>query len=363
MRIGIPKLIGFAIEFKFDYGPDRYQEWYVEAETMPVLAAPTSLGEHLAPQQIVLLRRGLKLRQLHLLVALEDTGKLHDAAASLRLSQPAASRMLAEIERIVGTQLFERHSRGLLANHYGEAMIRRARTMLAELAQADREITALRSGEGGIVGVGAVMAPAAEVLVDAVATVRERLPRLQISVRVETSDALIEALLASQLDFIIARIPRTVDPSPFSYREHGPEAAYLVARNQHPLARRAEVLPHDLDGCDWVLQPRGSLLRHSVEAMLRRHGVRAPERVVSTPSVLMMIMLLTRTDMIAALSAPVADLLMVEGQLRRLALRESITVEPFGLITVKDRPLSPAVRIVHAEVERRLFLASRLVEE
>lgn len=300
-------------------------------------------------------RSGLKLRHLNLLVALDEACKVQDAAASLNLSQPAASKILADIERIVGTPLFERHPRGIVANSYGEVLIRRARTMLAELGQAETEITTLRNGEGGLVGVGAVMAPAADVLVDAIAAVRTRLPRVQISVRVETSDALVEALLASKLDFVLARIPRTIDPSPFHYREFGLEEGCLLTREDHPLARRRDVLPSELDDRDWVLQPRGSLLRHSLEAMLRRHGVAAPERVISTPSTLMTLMVMAKTNAIGAFSQSVGELLVAGHGLAMVPLRERIIVEPYGLITLKDRPLSPAATVLRAEIEARLF--------
>lgn len=300
-------------------------------------------------------RSGLKLRHLSLLVALDEACKVQDAAASLHLSQPAASKILADIERIVGTPLFERQPRGVVANSYGEVLIRRARTMLAELGRAETEIAALRQGEGGQVGVGAVMAPAAEVLVDAIAAVRARHPRLQVSVRVETSDALVEALLASKLDFVLARIPRTVDPIPFRYREIGLEEGCLLTREGHPLARRGEVLPEQLEDRDWVLQPRGSLLRHSLEAMLRRHGVAVPERVISTPSTLMTLMVMAKTDAIGAFSQPVGELLVAGHGLTMLPLRERITVEPYGLITLEGRPLSPAATVLRAEIEARLF--------
>ncbi len=308
-----------------------------------------------------LLRSGLKLRHLNLLVALDDSCKVQDAAASLHLSQPAASKILADIERIVGSPLFDRHPRGIVANSYGEVLIRRARTMLAELGQAEMEITNLRKGEGGHVGVGAVMAPAADVLVDAIAAVRARLPQVQISVRVETSDALVEALLASKLDFVLARIPRTIDPSPFHYREFGLEEGCLLTRKDHPLARRREVPPAELDDRDWVLQPRGSLLRHSLEAMLRRHDVPAPERVISTPSTLMTLMVMAKTDAISAFSQPVGELLVAGHGMAMLPLRERITVEPYGLITLKDRPLSPTASVLRAEVEARLFAAPAAV--
>ncbi|WP_334173973.1 LysR substrate-binding domain-containing protein [Pseudoxanthobacter sp.] len=302
-----------------------------------------------------LLRAGLKLRHLQLLVALDDERKLQQAAAALNISQPAASKMLGDIETIVGMPLFVRLARGIEPNIYGEALIRRARAMLAELNQAGEEIAALRAGEGGSVAVGAVMAPAVEALVEAIESVRARLPRVEISAQVETSDVLSEALLASRLDFVIARIPVMADPGPFDYREIGPEDVALVVRASHPLAALKAVTPKDLDHRDWVMQPRGSLLRRALEAMLRRHGVAPPQRVVNTGSFLMTLVMTARTDAIAPMAIPVADLMMEAGNFRRLPLTERLEVEPFGLIRARGRQLSPAAEVLYRAVEARLL--------
>ncbi|WP_083656406.1 LysR family transcriptional regulator [Mongoliimonas terrestris] len=302
-----------------------------------------------------LLRTGLKLRHLNLLVALDDHRKLHRAAMALNLSQPAASKMLGEIEKIVGVPLFERLARGVEPTWYGEALIRRTRTVLAELGQAGEEIAALRAGEGGTVAVGSVMAPAVETVVSAIQAVRRRLPQLQVSVDVETSDVLAERLLASRLDFAIARIPNGIDPEPFDYREIGPEEACLLVRADHPLASKERVSAGDLHDQEWVLQPRGSLLRRSVEVMMRRHGVPPPTRVVVTGSILMTLVMAAKTDAIAPLAIPVAELFLSAGSFRLLRLEDPVAVEPYGLIKVKGRALSPAASVLYAAIEEEVF--------
>ena len=62
----------------------------------------------------------LKLRQLRLLVALDNERKLHLAASCLNMSQPTASKMLAEIEAITRVPLFDRTARGVEPTAYGE---------------------------------------------------------------------------------------------------------------------------------------------------------------------------------------------------------------------------------------------------
>ena len=58
-----------------------------------------------------LLRRGLRFSQLRLLVALAETGRVSAAAAQLAMTQPAASRLLAELEKTAEATLYTRHAR------------------------------------------------------------------------------------------------------------------------------------------------------------------------------------------------------------------------------------------------------------
>jgi hypothetical protein len=60
------------------------------------------------------LRAGLKLNHLRMIVAIEDSGQISAAAETLNISQPAASRMLAEMESILKTPLYERVARGVV---------------------------------------------------------------------------------------------------------------------------------------------------------------------------------------------------------------------------------------------------------
>src|ERR1700712_3870748 len=86
------------------------------------------------------IRARLKLRPLQLLAALDDQRNLARAAATLSVTQPAASKLLAEIETMLGTILFDRLPRGMEPNLYGEVLVRRARSVLIELEAAAKEL-------------------------------------------------------------------------------------------------------------------------------------------------------------------------------------------------------------------------------
>src|SRR5919197_4989427 len=102
------------------------------------------------------LRARIKTRQLMLLIAIGDECNIHRAAEILKMSQPAASKLLKDLEDALGVALFERLPRGMRPTWYGESMIRHARMALLNLAQAGSELEALKAGLLGAVTLGAI---------------------------------------------------------------------------------------------------------------------------------------------------------------------------------------------------------------
>ncbi|HWL79762.1 MAG TPA: LysR family transcriptional regulator [Roseomonas sp.] len=314
------------------------------------------LSRRLAPNWFA--RSRLKLRQLQLLVALDETRNLHRAALGLGITQPAASKLLAEVEQMVGTPLFERRPRGLVPNLQGEAMVRRARSALVELEQAAAELNSLEAGSGGRIALGSVTAPAVDIVVRVVETVQRAHPALEIAVEVDSSPALVTRLLEGRLDFVLARIPPGVDATTLEYREVAEEALCLLVLEGHPLLGREVVALGDLLAYGWVLPLPGSLMRQEVERLFQRHGLPAPERVLNTDSVLLGLAALGQGPSICVVTASVARLLEPGGRYRRLPPLEGaprLAVPSFGLIRSRVRPFSPAAGRLYEHIAAELF--------
>ena len=71
----------------------------------------------------------LSLRTARLFVASADAGTLTAAAKRLHVSQPAATKSLAQLEADLGGALFERAGRKLVLTRMGEALLPRARAL------------------------------------------------------------------------------------------------------------------------------------------------------------------------------------------------------------------------------------------
>ncbi|MGH6763504.1 MAG: LysR family transcriptional regulator [Phyllobacterium sp.] len=305
-----------------------------------------------------LLRAGLKLNHLRMIVALDDLEQVSGAASVLNMSQPAASRMLGEMEAVLGVSLYQRLPRGISLNEYGRAFARRARNILLELREVDREISDLRSGYGGAVFLGAVTAPAVELAVPAIQKIKALHPRVQVNIQVETSTVLANELLASRHDFIIARIPDDLNPGAFEIQEIGIEKASLIVRRDHPLMGRRRVGLADLQAFDWVFQPVGSLLRRTVERIFLTSNIAWPEKVLNTSSLLMTLIMVRQSDAIAPVSTEVARFLVDQeglgGNVDILPIEFEIDVQPYGLVKLAKRTLSPTAQLLYDAIVEQI---------
>ncbi|MEC8918874.1 MAG: LysR substrate-binding domain-containing protein [Pseudomonadota bacterium] len=286
------------------------------------------------------LRVRLKFRHLQLFVALDDHRNLHRAAARLGMSQPAASKLLGDLEHLLGVSLFERHSRGVTPNWYGESLIRHARGMLTSLAQASDEINALKEGNAGTVSIGTVLAPAVTLLASAVERVHRDSPHLEVNIDVGVSRNLVPRLRDGEFDFAIARIPSGMPAGDFVFEEIGEEALCFVCRAEHPLAKDAfDLIP--MLGYPWVLQPPGALMRQRVEHLFLHHKVAPPQRIINTPDIYMALAMVDKSDSITVTTREVADLLCTQPRFAILPSTDALSVQPFGLISLRERRMSP----------------------
>lgn len=305
-----------------------------------------------------LLHSGLSLRHMRMIVALDDHGRVSAAAQVMNISQPAASRMIAEMEAILDVPLCERLPRGIAMTPYGKALARRARIILIEMREADREIVELKAGKGGSVFLGAVTAPAIELAVPAIRAIRKLYPRMEITMQVETSNVLARELIAMRHDFIIARVPDDLNPRLFESRVIGIEKACLIVRCGHPLMANKTVRLEETAGYDWVFQSGSSPLRQAMEANFLNRNITLPERIFNTSSLLLTLVMVAQSDAIAPVSVQVAKFIQgpegLGGAIDVLPTDFDIEVRPYSLITMKQRVLSPAAKMLYDFILREV---------
>lgn len=300
------------------------------------------------------LTQRLKPSHLRLIRAIGDSGKLHLAADTVGMSQPAASRILSEIEADVGGPLFERLPRGMVPTEIGAAFVRHARVILAEIDALSEEVAQLRGGKAGVVRVGSVTGPTVGALVPALVALRREVPDIQPSIEVAPSVALIRGLGEGRFDFVLARLGPDTRVGSFMAYPGRQEVVSLLVRSDHPLAGRrvslAETLPYE-----FVNQEVGLPIRTAVETAFLENGLHTPDRVTNSSSLLVALSLVTGSDAIAPLTREVAQLLTRQNSgFSTVDTTETIVVPPFLVLQPRHSRLSPMAQRLLDEVLRRL---------
>ncbi len=303
-----------------------------------------------------LVRRGLKFSQLRLLASLREFGKIAVAAQHVGMTQPAASRLLAQLDTMVGTPLYTRHPRGIELTEAGRILAAQATEMLRDLDRAHQRIAQIRGGERGHVRIGSVTGPSLEILLPAIREARHRFPDIEITIRIETSDRLAEALIADDIDFYIGRVIEGGEAQAFSFSVIATEPVGLLVRADHPLIWKVDLALADCLSFDWVMQPPGGLLRRTTEAYLRQRGLPMPEHVLGTSSTLFTLALINETNAIAPVARAVAEFFVARAALRdRLAtlpVARDMSVSNFGIVSRYGDAPSPATERILGLVRR-----------
>ncbi len=310
-----------------------------------------------------LIRRGLRFPQLRLMIALRDMKQISGAAAQIAMTQPAASRLLAELEQTVGAKLYIRHPRGVTLTPSGELLADRAQAILSLLDDSRAEIMDIESGMRGLVRIGAVSGPALEIVLPVIRELRVTYPEIEIGVEVDTSDKLAEALLARSSDFYIGRLPDGVDARAVQMEEIGSEPVSLIVRSGHPLTRAEKITIDECLAYDWVMQKPGGLLRRTAEAYLLHRGYAPPARILSTSSLLLTLAIVSQTSAIAPVARSVAQFYSAEdalgGRIKTLDVATDMVVMPFSLVQrAQDVPTAAAARVMSA-IRTRIGLTGR----
>ena len=292
------------------------------------------------------IRARLKTRQLLLLVALAEEGNIHRAAQVLSMTQPAASKLLKDLEDVLEVPLFERLPRGMRPTWYGETMIRHARMALASLNQAHDELNALKTGHFGQVGIGAITSPGLTLLPTAVAQVKQEHPSLRISLDIETSPVLLERLEQGKLDIVVGRLFAEHDKTHLRYEPLTEELICAITRPGHPLLGTSGLTLRDVLAAGWIVPPAGSVLRHRFDLMFQQDGLAPPINTIESSALLFITRMLQQSDMVAVLAADVAHYYASHGIVSVLPLAMPCHMDAFGIITRTDRLLSPAAKVM-----------------
>lgn len=293
----------------------------------------------------------LKLKQLRLLIAVARHGSILHAARELNLSQPAATKMIKDLEADFEVRLFDRNNRGVVPTVFGASLIQHGKLVFAQIAHAAQELDDLAEGTAGRVVIGTLLAASARVLPLAIERVLADRPDLAIKVVEGTNEVLMPALRTGELDMVVGRLPTHRHRSDLDQITLYDERIVAVARRGHPMAGRSALTHAELGGFRWILPPQETTLRRQLDQHFAAHADAAPRRVVESVSYLTNRALLLSSDMIAVLPGHVVAGDIASGAFTELTWTVPVGSGPVGISFRRGGGLSPAARAVLAALQ------------
>ncbi|REE93202.1 LysR substrate-binding domain-containing protein [Cupriavidus plantarum] len=286
-------------------------------------------------------RSNIKLRHLQLLVALDEFRHLGRTAEFLSVSQPAISKVLAEVEKMLGMTLFTRSTRGTEPTPAGESLVRFARSVLAQYDVTRDEIEAVASGAAGRVRVGSMGAALPVLLANAVARVKQRSPRATVLIEEGDLTHLLPRLRLSELDVVVGRLePAYAAPDLVTEALYDEPMVAIVAAG-HPLSRKKRVDWGDLSRHPLVLPPPWASLRVKIEQAFVRHGQDLPADLIESSSYFAVTTFVAQRQAVGFVARSVGQQMQAEGRFHVLPMAVEVELPPIGLMTLRDRRPAP----------------------
>ncbi len=213
----------------------------------------------------------LQHRQLEAFRALVDTGSVTDAAKRINVTQPAASRLISDLEHSVGYQLFLREKKRLYPTPEALALyeeVNRSFIGIDTIAEAARDIGNFRRGSLRLVSLPAM---ALSFLPRIIAKFCQDRPDISVSMQIEGSPRVIQCVASQQYDFGLAELGTEHPGVTTKVLHDAPLVAVLPLG--HELLSREILTPKDFEGQSFVSLGRDNPRREQLDALFVAYNV------------------------------------------------------------------------------------------
>jgi DNA-binding transcriptional LysR family regulator len=200
--------------------------------------------------------RRIKLRDLHILLAIEQCGSMARAADSLAISQPVVSKVVADLEHVMGVRLLDRDRHGAEPTAYGRALLARGLAAFHELRQGVKDVEFLLDPTAGELRIGATEPMLAGLVPEIVDRLTQKHPRIFFRVtQVATLLHHYQALLEREVDILIGRVPDDDANEHVDVETLFSEPLLVAAGINSPWLRRRRIELAELVDETWILPP------------------------------------------------------------------------------------------------------------
>jgi DNA-binding transcriptional LysR family regulator len=296
-------------------------------------------------------RTRLRMKHLELFRQVCELQSLRKAAEASNMTQPAATKLVRELEDMFDTPLFHRDRRGMRLTGPGEMVRRHIAVLLADVSHMVSEVKLFAGGGSGLIRLGIIPSLSSRLLAQSMNKLLEAHPQARFQLREGATDELMDELARNELDIIFGRMLHAGPAANLRVTSIYTETFDIVCGRRHPLVRKASVAWKDLAQELWVLPASGTPLREMAESMFTAHGVLRPVVAIASSSFQQMRFVIGAGQLLGILPRSIASRGQAEGDLVLLRHAERVKFAPISLIVRKDLEQPPLVeefsRIVH----------------
>lgn len=295
-------------------------------------------------------------RQLRAVLAIAEYRSFIAAAASLKTSQPALTRIIKQIEGTLGVSLFSRSTRQVSITEAGKVFIALAERLLNDLKIGIETMRELGEQQRGQIVVASIMSLAHAALPMVIAEYHRRFPGIEIHLREGVQGSVEDDVRSGLADFGVGYVADM--PEPFETESLGAEAFYVVLPPRHPLASKKVVELSALKDATLVSLPTDSRTRRIIDGAAATAGFSFRHAV--TVNQFATLYSFVRNGVGLTIVPEGARPRTNDRQLVSRALVRPRVSREIGIVQLGERELSPAAAGLLALVRERLRRTQRL---
>jgi DNA-binding transcriptional LysR family regulator len=286
--------------------------------------------------------RRVKLRDLHIALAVAEAGSMTRAAEELAVSYPVVSKTISELERTLGVKLFDRSISGVEPTHYGRALLKSGVAVFDEMRKGLQQIEFIRQPDAGDLRIGSSIVVDAGLLPAVIERFSEAFPRAALHVLPENiATQQYDNLRQRNVELVLGRLPVTMSEPDLVAETLFDEPNVVAAGSESPWAKRRNLTLADLMEDPWVLAQPGSLARSLQDEVFKNSGLEPPAATVLTVSLHLYMRMIETGRWLGLVPASVMRFGGKQMRIKILPVKISPPPAPVGFITVKDRSLTP----------------------
>src|SRR5215510_6157954 len=229
--------------------------------------------------------RRLKLRDLHILLAVAQHGSMAKAAAVLAISQPAVSKAIGDMEHAVGLRLLDRTRQGTEVTTYGRALISHGTVIFDELKQAAQELEFLADPTVGELRIGSSESVAAGLLPAIIDRFSRQYPKVTLTIaQAVFATTHYRELRERSIDLLLGASP-PLEEQNLQSEVLFEEQWAVIAGGRSRWTRLRRLTLADLVGEQWILPPAHSPPGAAVAEVFRDCGLEMPHAPLNTLSI------------------------------------------------------------------------------